>query len=161
MKVIPIPQLAVIPVLVANQDEALYFYVEQLGLEKRTDITYAPGLRWLTVAPKDQPKPEFALAKLDKALQKSWINTASDATWVFDTEDCCTLYTTLCGRGVKFVSPPTKQWYGLEAIFEDPYGNVFSLLEPSPEAQIQHGHYGFQGDGKHRPYPRTTSQAAR
>lgn len=134
MKVIPIPQLAVIPVLVENQDEALYFYVEQLGLEKRTDITYAPGLRWLTVAPKDQPKPEFALVKPDTSLQKSWIHTTSGATWAFDTDDCCTLYSTLRSRGVKFISPPTKRWYGLEAMFEDPFGNVFSLLEPSPEA---------------------------
>jgi predicted enzyme related to lactoylglutathione lyase len=141
MKVIPIPQLAVIPVLVENQDEALYFYVEQLGLEKRTDITYAPGLRWLTVAPKDQRKPEFALAKLDTSIQKSWRNSISGATWVFGTDDCCTLYMILHGRGVKFISPPTKQWYGLEAIFEDPFGNVFSLLEPSPEASIQHGLY--------------------
>jgi predicted enzyme related to lactoylglutathione lyase len=44
------------------------------------------------------------------------------------------MYTTLLARGVKFVSPPTKQLYGTEAVFEDPYGNKFSLLEPSPEA---------------------------
>ncbi len=141
MKVIPIPQLTVIPVLVENQDEALYFYVEQLGLEKRNDITYAPGLRWLTVAPKDQPKPEFALAKLETSLHKSWKSSTSDAIWVFDTDDCCRLYTTLRGRGVKFISPPTKQWYGLEAIFEDPFGNVFSLLEPSPEALSLYGNH--------------------
>jgi predicted enzyme related to lactoylglutathione lyase len=141
MKVIPISQLAVIPVLVENQDEALYFYVEQLGLEKRADITYAPGLRWLTVAPKEQPKPEFALAKLDTALQRPQKGAGAGATWVFDTEDCCTLYKTLRERGVKFSSPPTRQWYGLEAIFEDPYGNSFALLERSIEAHRQRGHY--------------------
>jgi predicted enzyme related to lactoylglutathione lyase len=134
MNIIHIPQLAVIPVLVENQDEALHFYVEQLGLEKRADITYAPGLRWLTVAPKEQLKPEFALAKLDTGLRNPRKKASSAATWVFDTDDCSTLYVTLRGRGVKFTSPPTRQWYGLEAVFEDPYGNVFSLLEPSAEA---------------------------
>ncbi|GAC1617608.1 MAG: hypothetical protein NVS4B7_09920 [Ktedonobacteraceae bacterium] len=54
--------------------------------------------------------------------------------WVFDTDDCCTMYKTLLARGVQFLSPPTKQLYGMEAVFADPDGNVFSLLEPSPEA---------------------------
>jgi hypothetical protein len=44
------------------------------------------------------------------------------------------MYHTLLSRGVTFLSPPTKNVYGTEAVFEDPYGNVFSLLEPSPEA---------------------------
>ena len=40
-------------------------------------------------------------------------------------------YETLKSRGVRFLSPPEERQYGLEAIFEDLYGNVFSLLKPS------------------------------
>src|SRR5579863_1301073 len=133
-------QLAVIPVLVADQDEALCFYTEKLGLEKRADVTYAPGMRWLTVGPKGQHKPEIALTRPDTTLHgeekvRELLRRNNPVKHgVFDTDDCCTMYKTLLARGVKFVCPPTKLLYGMEAIFEDPYGNVFSLLEPSPEA---------------------------
>ncbi len=155
-----IAQLAIISVLVEDQDEALHFYTEKLGLEKRADVTYGPGLRWLTVAPQGQSKPEIALAKPDASLlrirspqqlQQAQLPRTGERlgrfnhfiTWVFDTDDCCTMYHTLLSRGVTFVSPPTKHVYGLEAVFEDPYGNLFSLLEPSPEAYSIYGKYGI------------------
>src|SRR5579863_1648841 len=142
-------QLAIIPVLVADQDEALCFYMEKLGLEKRSDVTYAPGMRWLTVGPKGQRKPELALTQLDTALhgedkvRELLRRNNKVMNGVFDTDDCCTMYLTLLARGVKFVCPPTKQLYGTEAIFEDPYSNVFSLLEPSTEAYSMFKHTGI------------------
>ena len=159
-----ITQLAVIPILVADQDEALRFFTEKLELEKRADIMYGPGLRWLTVAPRGQKKPEIALAKPDLSLPGIQNNGGggermssgtqwsrhSDAggervgrlsqyiTCVFATDDCYKTYHTLLARGVTFLSPPTKNVHGTEAVFEDPYGNLFSLLEPSPEAHSRY-----------------------
>ena len=49
-----ITSLARVTILVKDQDEALKFYTEKLGLEKRDDNTFAPGMRWLTVAPRGQ-----------------------------------------------------------------------------------------------------------
>lgn len=133
-------QLAIISVLVKDQDEALRFYTEKLGLEKREDVTYGPGMRWLTVGPKGQKKPEIALACPDPALHSQQAlrplalveRAERPVTWVFDTNNCCKMYKILQSRGVLFLSPPTRQRYGTEAVFADPYGNVFSLLEPSP-----------------------------
>ena len=138
MKVIT--PLAVISVLVKDQDEALAFYTEKLGLEKRTDIIYAPGLRWLTVAPKGQRKPELALARpsvswhSEEYIREVMERIRQGPLWVFDTEDCRKSYEELLTRGVKFISTPTKQLYGVEALFEDLDGNTFSLLEPFPGA---------------------------
>src|SRR5438067_13644366 len=107
--------LAIISILVEDQDEALRFYTEKLGLEKSADATYGPGLRWLTVAPRGQQKPEIALAKPDASLYSRQRNQEvtepgeQGVAWVFDTEDCCKMYCTLLARGVKFVHPPTKQ----------------------------------------------------
>ena len=56
-----ITQLAIIPILVADQDEALRFFTEKLELEKRTDVMYGPDMRWLTVTPPDQPEMELTL----------------------------------------------------------------------------------------------------
>ena len=132
--------LTVISVLVRDQDEALKFYTEKLGLEKRIDITYGPGLRLLTVASKGQQRPQLALAQPDIALHgEEHVNELiasmrQEVSWIFDTKNCDETYKILLSRGVKFVSAPTRQLYGVEAIFEDPYGNTFSLLEAVPEA---------------------------
>jgi len=143
-----ITQLAIIPILVADQDEALHFYTEKLELEKRADIMLGPGLRWLTVAPRGQKKPEIALAKPDASLpgiqiQSSRGHNNQAVACVFATDDCSKMYHTLLGRGVTFLCPPTRNVYGTEAIFEDPYGNVFSLLEPSPEAHFTYRNRGI------------------
>lgn len=136
-------RLSVVSILVRDQDEALRFYTEKLGMEKRADTTFGPGMRWLTVAPKGLKAPEIALAKPDVSLhdeeriQALMEHIGRGTTWVFDTRDCHEAYRTLLARGVKFLCPPTEQSYGVEAIFEDLYGNTFSLLEPSPEVRSQ------------------------
>jgi predicted enzyme related to lactoylglutathione lyase len=134
-------RIAVIPVMVTDQEEALAFYTEKLGLEKRTDIVFAPGLRLLTVATKGQKKPEIALARPDESqqneMQPEALPERRDRTtpWIFMTDDCCKAYETLMARGVKFISAPMKQFYGTEAVFEDPYGNAFMLLEALPRVR--------------------------
>lgn len=139
-------QLAIISILVQDQDEALQFYTEKLGLEKRTDVTYGPGLRLLTVAPKGQQKPEIALARPDpvrhtpERIEEVMEQIGGGAGWVFVTDDCHKMYETLQMRGVKFVSAPIKHLYGIEAIFQDPSGNTFSLIEASPEARTLFEH---------------------
>src|SRR5260370_21848444 len=110
--------ITIISVLVEDQDEALHFYTEKLGLEKRTDITFGPGLRLLTVAPKGQQKPEIALAKPDVArLGAEHIKALmarSSVPWVFDTDDCRKTYDILVARGIKFLSAPVQQFYGTD-----------------------------------------------
>jgi catechol 2,3-dioxygenase-like lactoylglutathione lyase family enzyme len=46
-----ITKIATVMVPVADQDRALEFYVEKLGLEKRADIPFGHGERWVEVAP--------------------------------------------------------------------------------------------------------------
>src|SRR5579884_1008101 len=68
-------------------------------------------------------------------------NTAQHDTFVmlFHRHAPDTFFTTNCRetykswRGVKFLSSPTITPYGVQADFEDLYGNVFSLLEPTPQ----------------------------
>lgn len=127
-------QLARVTILVKDQDEALKFYTEKLGLEKRDDISYAPGMRWLTVAPKGQKEVEIVLHYPGKWLdpttrRKVMRQIGKGVTWVFFCDNCQKTYEELRSRGVNFTRPPTKQMYGVEALFEDLYGNMFSILE--------------------------------
>lgn len=131
-----ISKLAHVTVLVRDQDEALHFYTEVLGLEVRQDVPFGPGMRWLTVAPPGQKEPEIVLQQPgsyhDEATTRQMLERVGQGTaWVFNTDDCRLAYETLSSRGVKFTSPPEQQPWGLQAIFEDLYGNAFVLLELS------------------------------
>jgi predicted enzyme related to lactoylglutathione lyase len=134
-----ITPLTIVSILVKDQDEALAFYTQKLGLEKRNDTTFGPGLRFVTVASRGQQKPEIALAKPDITLhgeervQELMAQVGQGIPWIFYTDDCRKTYENLLARGVRFLSAPTKQLYGVEALFEDPYGNAFVLLETTPE----------------------------
>lgn len=129
-------QLAMIPVLVRDQDEALCFYTEKLGLEKRSDLAFGPGLRLLTVAQRGMKRPEIALVQLEHGRQQIAMQQSGEAThWVFRTDNCHNTYEAWRARGIVFLSSPMLQPYGIEAIFADPYGNTFALLEPSRAAR--------------------------
>ncbi|MBM3811918.1 MAG: lactoylglutathione lyase [Acidimicrobiia bacterium] len=117
--------LAKVTILVHDQDEALKFYTEMLGMEKRFDQT-ANGMRFLTVAPKGQPLPELILLKADSDKQHL---VGKNPTWVIDTDDCRKAYAILKNRGVKFLTEPAVASYGIQATFADLYGNPFALVE--------------------------------
>lgn len=132
-----ITRLARVTIYVRDQDEALKFYTETLGLETRADVTFGPGARWLTVAPTGQDDIEIVLQQPVPAMhgeefaQKIAERVGQGTTWVFNTDDCRADYETLKGRGVAFTSEPQEQPYGIEAVFQDLYGNSFSLLQPA------------------------------
>jgi hypothetical protein len=48
----------------------------------------------------------------------------------FRTADCRKTVADLKAKGVEFLSEPKDQFYGIEAIFRDPFGNWFSLSQP-------------------------------
>jgi predicted enzyme related to lactoylglutathione lyase len=131
-----IKRLARVTILVRDQDEALRFYTQALGLEKKADQRFGPGMRWLTVAPKDQMEVEIVLQPPASALhgeegaKRMLDRVGQGTTWVFYTDDCRKDYETLRARGVRFTREPQEQPYGIEALFEDLYGNPFSLLQP-------------------------------
>lgn len=121
---------------VADQDEAFRWYTEKLGFEKRADESYE-RYRWLTVAPKDQKEVEIVLLKPFKKLSPEqtdkllWqFGGPLRGSCVFSTDDCRKMYETLRSRGVEFITSPQETPQGLQTVFVDPYGNMFTLLEP-------------------------------
>src|SRR5215472_10051507 len=130
-----ITKLTIVAIMVHDQEEALRFYTEKLGFEKRTDESFGPGWRWLTVAPREQKEIEISLMKPDATMQgeekaKALVEQIGKApTWSYATDDCRKTYETLLAKGVKFSSPPKEEFYGIEAVCEDLYGNAISLVE--------------------------------
>ena len=125
---------------VHDQDEALAFYTEKLGMEVRADVT-VPELgdfRWLTVGPPSQPDVAIALMAIpgppvmDEETQKRVreLMAKGFAGAVFlTTDDIQTSYEELKERGVEFVEEPNEVPYGIDSSFRDPSGNNFRLAE--------------------------------
>jgi catechol 2,3-dioxygenase-like lactoylglutathione lyase family enzyme len=126
-------------IFVLDQDVAKDFYVNKLGFEVNTDHTMPNGFRWLTVTPKGQPGFEIILMKVapgpklqqeDVATMIGLIKKGALGAGAFDTADCRKTYEELKAKGVEFLSEPTEQFYGIEAVFKDPFGNWFSMTQP-------------------------------
>jgi len=123
-----------VTVIVRDQDEALRFYTEQLGMEKREDRTMG-AFRWLTVAPVggdvaivlQRPGAPF---QSPEEVERMLARVGQGTAWVLETDDCKQDHAAMTARGVKFTSAPSEMPWGVSAVFEDLYGNRYNLLEP-------------------------------
>lgn len=123
-------KLSVVTILVRDQDEALQFYTEKLGLEKMDDMVFgAAGDRWLTVVAPQQRDLQIFLAKADSFGMDLMDMVGRAPSWAFATDDCRKTYEELKARAVKFTQEPKEKPWGIEAVFEDLYGNRFALVE--------------------------------
>ena len=121
-----IDKVSTVTIAVADQDEALAWYTERLGFEKKMDVR-SGQFRWLTVAPPQQVEVEFLLA--------SWFPdlVGKNPTWVLSTRDCQGGYEELKAKGVEFRQKPELRPWGIEAIFTDLYGNHYALVQESAQ----------------------------
>ncbi len=131
-------KINVTSIRVLDQEEALDFYVNKLGLEKAADIKQGP-FRWLTVRVPGDPNIEIQLDEpgppvLDEATAaqvRELITKGAMGGVVFQTDDCRKLYETLKSRGVKdFTQEPIEHPYGVDMGLRDPFGNQIRVLEP-------------------------------
>ena len=127
-------RLGNVTILVRDYDEALRFFTEALGFEKRRDEKYGPGVRWVTVAAPGQDvqivlqKPEPAMHGEENA-RKMTERIGQNPTWVVVTDDCRKTYELYAARGVQFTQPPKEMPWGTQAVFKDLYGNSYALVE--------------------------------
>jgi len=125
---------------VHDQDEALAFYTEKLGMEVRSDVTLPEmgDFRWLTVGPAEQPDIAITLMAIpgppvmdaETAEQVRSLMAKGFAGTVFlSTDDCQASYEELSARGVEFTEKPEERPYGIDSGFRDPSGNSFRLTQ--------------------------------
>jgi catechol 2,3-dioxygenase-like lactoylglutathione lyase family enzyme len=125
---------------VHDQEEALAFYTEKLGMEVRADVTLPEmgDFRWLTVGPAGQEDFSIVLMAIpgppvmseETAVEVKALMAKGFAGTVFlTTDDCRAEYEELKGRGVEFSEPPEERPYGIDSGFRDPSGNSLRLTE--------------------------------
>ena len=133
-------QLSNFNVWVHDQNEALAFYTDKLGMEIREDVTVAEmgNFRWLTVGPVNQPDVSVVLMAVPGPPMIEEETTEQLTTLMakgvlgglfFTTDDCRGMYEELKNRGVEFTQEPTEQPYGIDAGFRDPSGNGIRMIQ--------------------------------
>ena len=129
-----------VSIYVLDQDSAYDFYVNKLGFIVHTDAPMGPGARWLTVCSPDQPELEISLMAISEGMMfnkeaaeqmRALVRKGTFGFGVFECKDIYATYEELKAKGVEFKKPPTKEFYGVEALFKDDSGNWFSLGQKS------------------------------
>jgi catechol 2,3-dioxygenase-like lactoylglutathione lyase family enzyme len=124
-------------IYVLDQDSAIDFYTNKLGFKIITDVPMADNDRWITVCPPEQPGFEIILSPITRGMfskgtvkaLKELVQKGAFGLGVFTCTDIFATYEELKAKGVEFTKPPTKEFYGTEALFKDDSGNWFSLAQ--------------------------------
>ncbi len=123
---------------VHDQEEALAFYTEKVGMEVRADVTLPEmdDFRWLTVGPPGQEDVSIVLMAIPSVFEPETVAQIEAlmakgvAGSVFlTTDDCQASYKELSARGVEFVETPEQRPYGIDCGFRDPSGNSLRLTQ--------------------------------
>ena len=136
-----ITKLSHATLLVRDQAKAYDVYVNKLGFKVNTDMTMENGFRWLTVSPPGQPDMEIVLAEPAEPMfaadlvphVKALLARDAMGGGVWEADDCQKTYEELKAKGITFSKTPTKEFYGIEALFTDGCGNWFSMTERAKE----------------------------
>jgi len=133
-------QLTNVQVWVHDQDEALAFYTDKLGLELRQDVTVPElvNFRWVSVGAPGQPDAAITLMAVPgppvfdedtRAQIHALMAKGATGGLFFATDDCRATYEELASRGVEFQQEPSEQPYGVDAGFRDPFGNNMRMVQ--------------------------------
>ena len=125
--------LGLVSLVVRDYDEAIAFYVGVLGFTLVED-SFVPeqNKRWVVVAPPGATETRLLLARASSPEQASRIGnqTGGRVSFFLYTDDFWRDHRAYSAKGVVFVRAPQEQSYGIVAVFQDLYGNLWDLLEP-------------------------------
>jgi predicted enzyme related to lactoylglutathione lyase len=120
--------------LVHNQDEALAFYTEKLGFVV-TEAHKAPdnSWYWLTIAPTKDSQISLSLLLPQTEEDRAIIGKQSGSIplFVLLVDDCHTTITELAAKGVTIIKQPTNEFWGIDALIKDVYGNIIDVCQPT------------------------------
>lgn len=122
---------------VHDQDAALKFYRDVIGLEVRTDES-VEDYRWLTVGPADQPDIEIGLSRIgppipptDYEALNALLAKGSLQGIIFELDDVDAKFEQVRAAGAEVMQEPIDQFYGVrDCAFRDPSGNMIRFSTP-------------------------------
>ncbi|MCH7401056.1 VOC family protein [Belliella kenyensis] len=122
-----------IAIIVDDYDKAISFYTEKLHFELIEDTVLSASKRWVLVRPKGSEGCSLLLAKAASDQQKSRIgNQTGGRVFLFlHTDNFYRDYQNLIDNQIKIIREPSVESYGTVVVFEDLYGNLWDLIEPT------------------------------
>jgi catechol 2,3-dioxygenase-like lactoylglutathione lyase family enzyme len=132
-------RLSTLSILVPEYDAGIAFFVSQLGFNLIED-TDQGHKRWVKVAPKGA-ETAFLIAKATTPEQIAAIgNQGGGRVWlILETDNFTRDHAAYVAAGVAFEEAPRHEPYGTVAVFADPFGNRWDLIEFSGEKDDTHG----------------------
>jgi catechol 2,3-dioxygenase-like lactoylglutathione lyase family enzyme len=123
--------IGAIALLVPDYDDAIAFYVDKLGFDLIEDTRLSETKRWVLVAPKGSNETRLLLAQADDEDQAHAIgNQTGGRVFLFlHTDDFDRDHNRMLANSVDFLENPREEVYGKVAVFRDPFGNKWDLIE--------------------------------
>lgn len=125
--------LAAIAFLAPNYDSAIAWFRDALGFALLADTPMEPGKRWVVVAPPGGVGARVVIAEARGERQRGAIGEAAGGRvgYFLETDDFARDHADMQARGVRFLEAPRHEPYGIVAVFADPWGGKWDLLQPA------------------------------
>ncbi|MEL6684569.1 MAG: VOC family protein [Pseudomonadota bacterium] len=122
--------LALVALLVPDYDAGITFFVDKMGWDLLEDSDLGGGKRWVRVGPAGA-QTAFLLARAVGPEQEAAIGSQGGGrVWLFlQTDDFASDHAAMLAKGVIFEEAPRNEPYGQVAVFRDPFGNRWDLIE--------------------------------
>ena len=121
-----VSKIGTVVIPVADQDREIEFYVEKLGFEKRADVPFGNGERWVEVAPGD------AVTTIALAPPPPGRSTGNRETGIgLQTEDIDAFHAELKAAGVDVDPEVSRMGDPVPPLLflRDPEGNSLMVVE--------------------------------
>ncbi len=125
--------ISAITLVVPDYDQAIAFYVGALGFVLKEDTRLSATKRWVVVMPPGAHETGLLLAKAegDEQMRAVGDQTGGRVFLFLKTDDFDGDYKRCHAAGVEFLECPRSETYGKVAMFQDPFGNRWDLIQPS------------------------------
>ncbi|ASW05385.1 VOC family protein [Rhizobium sp. 11515TR] len=122
-----------VTLVIDDYDRAKTFYCDALGFECLADEVQPESKRWVVVRPKGGEGAALLLAQAASDSQRAAIGnqTGGRVGFFLKTDDFARDHAAMKAKGVRFLEEPRHEVYGTVAVFADPYGNTWDLIQHS------------------------------
>jgi catechol 2,3-dioxygenase-like lactoylglutathione lyase family enzyme len=127
--------LAAVAYLVPDYDPAIAWFRDALGFELLADAPIGPDKRWVVMAPRGGAGARIVVARASDDRQRAAIGAGGRVGYFLETDDFVRDHAAMSARGVRFLEPPRREAYGTVAVFADPWGSRWDLLEPARRSE--------------------------
>ncbi len=122
-------RISAVALIVPDYDEGIAFYVGTLGFSLLEDSDQGGGKRWVLVAPENGTALLLARAVGDRQQAAIGNQTGGRVGFFLETDDFARDHAAMVANGVQFEEEPRHEAYGTVAVFQDPWGNRWDLIQ--------------------------------